>query len=103
MVAAKPSESEAWYQSLFAAHPDALFILDEQGRILDANPAAVECYGYAREELLGMSAGRLYASDLQHKAGENLKRAMEGPVRFESRHERRGGSEFHVEISARPA
>jgi len=102
MVAAKPSESEAWYQSLFAAHPDALFILDEQGRILDANPAAVECYGYAREELLGMSAGQLCTRDLRGKADKNLKYALEGPAQFETRHERRDGSEFPAEISARP-
>jgi hypothetical protein len=45
--------SEERYRSLFAnSHAVMLLVSPEDGRILDANPAAVRYYGYTRDELL---------------------------------------------------
>lgn len=53
-------ESEGKYRSLFDSGPDPIFVVDcERGTILDANPRAVEQYGYAREELVGLSFEKL--------------------------------------------
>jgi PAS domain S-box-containing protein len=49
-------ESEEKYRSLFDSGPDPVFVVDcEDFRIADANPRAVELYGYSKEELIGMS------------------------------------------------
>ena len=52
-------ESEERYRTLFEAESNAIFLVDEDsGEIVDANPAAVRLYGYSREELSRMKAGR---------------------------------------------
>ena len=70
------------------------------GRILDANEAAVTAYGYSREELL-----RLTIFDLREKASrEEMQRQLEiafaEGVLFEIRHFRKDGSSFMVEVSS---
>ena len=49
-------EWEAQYRSIFESTSDALLILDQDGRIIEANPAACRLYGYSRGELIGLSA-----------------------------------------------
>jgi len=49
-------ESEEKYRSLFDSGPDPIFVVDcSTFEILDANPRAVEVYGYPKSELLGKS------------------------------------------------
>jgi PAS domain S-box-containing protein len=49
-------ESEQRYRSLFENRHTAMWIVDPATcRILDANPAACEYYGYSKEELTGMT------------------------------------------------
>lgn len=48
-------ESEKKYRLLFDSGPDPIFVATHPGlTIIDANPRAVEVYGYRREELIGM-------------------------------------------------
>ncbi|MCU0562152.1 MAG: PAS domain S-box protein, partial [Desulfobacterales bacterium] len=47
-------ESEKKYRSLFDSGPDPIFVINHQTfDIIDANPRAVEVYGFSREELIG--------------------------------------------------
>jgi PAS domain S-box-containing protein len=49
-------ERELRYRTLFEAHPQPLWVFDlETLRFLDVNDAAVERYGYSREEFLTMT------------------------------------------------
>jgi len=49
-------ESEEKYRSLFDSGPDPVFVVNcADFRIADANPRAVELYGYEKDELVGMS------------------------------------------------
>ncbi|MDR3640825.1 MAG: ATP-binding protein [Humidesulfovibrio sp.] len=49
-------ESEEKYRSLFDSGPDPVFVVDcANSRIVDANPRALELYGYEKDELIGMS------------------------------------------------
>lgn len=54
--------AEARYRVLFEQKLDAVFVLDEAGRYLDANEAACAMTGYSREELLSMTAHDLVDS-----------------------------------------
>jgi len=47
-------EGEERYQILFKAAPDAIVLIDEEGRFVDANPAACALTGYALDELRAM-------------------------------------------------
>jgi PAS domain S-box-containing protein len=53
------SESREWLRALFENALDAILVLDDTGRLVDANPAAVGLLGYAREELLALTAGEI--------------------------------------------
>ena len=45
-------ESEEKYRSLFDESIDAIYITSREGKFLDVNQAALELFGYAREELI---------------------------------------------------
>jgi two-component system, cell cycle sensor histidine kinase and response regulator CckA len=53
-------ESEERYRKLFAATPDAVVVFDKRThRIEELNPAALQLYGYGRNDLLGQSIAEL--------------------------------------------
>jgi PAS domain S-box-containing protein len=55
--------SEEQYRSIFNTSVDGMVMLDEQGRIVDANPAYVAMFGYEREAMLGMHPLDLLAGE----------------------------------------
>jgi PAS domain S-box-containing protein len=50
------SESRRWLGALFDNALDAILVIDDEGRYVDANPAATALLGYSREELLSLTA-----------------------------------------------
>jgi len=95
-------EAEARYRTLFNVSPDAIFVIDSERRILDANDTAERRYGYRREELLAMRVDDLAVSKLKSLAPERVRQAMAAGVQFAWQHRRSDGSELPVEISASP-
>jgi len=81
---------------------DIIFLLDEQGQILEANAQAVTCYGYEAHEFVGMNVLDLRIPD-ERAAGQELyvRTKRLGSLRFESIHQRKDGRCFPVEVSAR--
>ena len=49
------------YRMVFEESRDAICITSRDGRIIDCNNAAVDLFGYAKDELLRMNASILYA------------------------------------------
>ncbi|NTU82034.1 MAG: response regulator [Chloroflexales bacterium] len=73
------------------------------GRIIEANRAAVAAYGYDREALLNRNILDLQVTGY---AGEIVEQLRRGPVEglvFEEAHRRSDGSTFPVEVTARSA
>jgi PAS domain S-box-containing protein len=98
-------ESEARFRT-FADHAaDAFFVHDneDQGRLLDVNRRACESLGYTREELIGKTA-MLFDNWLRPDQLMGIaERVIAGEeLAFETRHVRKNGSEFPVEIHIRP-
>lgn len=82
---------------------DALFVHDARdGRVVDVSPRACELLGYAPAELIGAHPS-LFDPDVTNDAlAELMRRLAAGEtVTFESRHRRRDGSVFPVEIRIR--
>jgi diguanylate cyclase (GGDEF)-like protein/PAS domain S-box-containing protein len=52
--------SEDKYRTLFEESRDAIYITGVDGRFLDVNPAALELFGFEREEMLRRNARELY-------------------------------------------
>ncbi len=90
------------YRAIFEANPDAVFILDSSGMILNANLSAVQRYGYSLEELRQMNAADLAAPDLRNKVLPQIRKSLEFAEKFEWRHQLKDGSELPVEIFSSP-
>ena len=93
-------ESEERYRTLFEESRDAVFMSALDGRLVDANQAAVELFGRSREELLAANLWELYhdASD-RERFRDEIFRA--GFVReYELRVRRADATPVHCLLSA---
>ncbi len=54
-------ETEAQYRLLFEQSWDAIYITARDGQVVDANGAALELFGYARQDFLDLNARELFA------------------------------------------
>jgi PAS domain S-box-containing protein len=63
-------ESEKKYSSYIESAPNAVFVIDKNGRYLDANKTATLMTGYSREELLKMNWMDLTADESKDHASE---------------------------------
>jgi len=55
-------ESEERYRTFFEESRDAIFIVDRDGRIIDANQAGLDLMGYIKEEMLDLNVLEFYAN-----------------------------------------
>jgi PAS domain S-box-containing protein len=90
------------YESLFRHGNDALLLLDDELRVLDANDRALAIYGHTLDELRTMTVRDLRAPATRAGIDDDLRGIFEqGGAVFETLHQRRDGSAFEVEVSAR--
>jgi len=78
----------------------ALFIRRGDGRILEANDAAVRTYGYSHDELLGMTIYDLRTPDCAAPAPAQMEEADTHGILFETVHRTKEGRAFPVEVSS---
>lgn len=100
---AKLRETEANYRDLFNAEPDAIIITEVENKtIIDANPSALNLYGYRYEEMCGLSALSLSAEPHESERHINAvaKELVGGPISSLAYrlHKRANGTVFPVEI-----
>ncbi len=93
-------ESEERYRSMMEQAADAVFMHDENGRILDVNRKACQTLGYSREELLSKSIGDIDPGAIQTGKHELWGKVLAGEqFTFESRQTRKDGSTVLVEVT----
>jgi len=66
------SSGQIDYRSVFERAPDAILVVDRDGRYVDANQAAEELTGYTREEILARHVGDLTVPDQQSVSTEQF-------------------------------
>jgi len=81
---------------------DIVLVVSPDGRILDANHAALSAYGYPRAELLQMGLGDLRASEDQDGIAAELADAASTGEHFEVSHWRADGTIFPVDVQLTP-
>jgi PAS domain S-box-containing protein len=89
------AQSERNFRQIFEATQDAILVFGAgHGRILEANRAACDLYGYSRDELLAMEASELFdhAADLAVASEQGAS----GPFR----HRRKDGATIDVECGS---
>jgi diguanylate cyclase (GGDEF)-like protein/PAS domain S-box-containing protein len=98
--------SEERYRLLFDASPQAMWVFDADTlRFLAVNDAAVERYGYSREEFLRMTIHDIRGVDDAPKADDRLARLAEGSdsaLPNVWRHRRANGDIIDVEVTSHP-
>jgi PAS domain S-box-containing protein len=99
----KKSEELLRRYALLAKHGRdiILFMRRDDGRILEANAAAIKAYGYGYENLLTMTIHDLRAPDTRMLTIGQMAEAENGGILFETVHRRSDGSVFPVEVSSR--
>jgi len=80
-----------------------LFMRRDDGRILEANAAALSSYGYSRDEMLLLSISELRGLDTAPLTEQQMAIADERGILFETIHRCKDGSTFPVEVSSRGA
>ncbi|MDP1633522.1 MAG: EAL domain-containing protein, partial [Gallionellaceae bacterium] len=83
---------------------DGIHILDINGNVIEASDSFCSMLGYSRDEMIGMHVSRWDANFDPAMLARMLDRQLGAKTRseFESRHRRKDGSVFDVEISGFP-
>ncbi|MBN2034003.1 MAG: PAS domain S-box protein [Deltaproteobacteria bacterium] len=92
-------ESEALFRNLFEHHAAVKLIIDvANGNIIDANAAAVEFYGWTREQLRQMKIQDINTLSPEEVEQEMKKAIARERIHFEFRHRRADGSIRDVDV-----
>lgn len=95
-------ESEARYRQMFVNAPQPMWVGDrETRRFIDVNLAAIERYGYSREEFLSMQLVDIRAPEFRDAPLESLAAGPDAARlrSYQRRHVRKDGSLVHVNIA----
>ena len=92
--------SEERNRSVLRGAMDGFWRVDLQGHLLEVNQAYCQVSGYSERELLSKSITDLEAVERREHTLTHIEKVMTlGEDRFETRHLRKDGSSFEVEIS----
>jgi PAS domain S-box-containing protein len=96
---ARLRESEQRFRTFVDHAVDAFFLFDDRNVVLDLNRQACQSLGYTRDELLGMTPID-FDPDITPARLEELNRKIDDGhlMAFESRHRRKDGTVFPVEV-----
>ena len=91
--------SEARFRTFVDRAADAFFLMDDTLTVIDVNRQACEGLGYARDELIGMHPRDFDVALEEASLSALAERTGAGEtVTFETRHRRRDGTVFPVEV-----
>ncbi|AFM41579.1 PAS domain S-box [Desulfosporosinus acidiphilus SJ4] len=89
-----------FFESIFKHSRDIVLLINSNGNIIKANIAAAKAYGYNLQELYNMKIYSLRAPKTKDSVYQQLQEAFDIGISFETRHVRKNGEEFPVEVSA---
>ena len=71
-------ESEKRFKDLFKSSPNAIFVKDLKGNVLDVNPAACRLHRINRDDLIGMNDSQLLSTKNNHEIFQNYRKLFNG-------------------------
>ena len=96
----KIEASEKKFKSILKTAMDGYWLTDAEGRLLEVNDAYCQMSGYSEAELLTMNIADLEAHEDAAAVAAHMKKVIRQRTdRFESRHRRKNGTLFDVEVS----
>ena len=97
-------QAEEQYRVILQSAIDGFWIADQTGHLVEVNDAYCRMSGYSREELRRMRISDLDADESPEHVARRIEEIRKlGHARFESRHRRKDGEIFAVEISVQYA
>jgi len=88
------------HRAILQTAMDGFWLVDIQGHLLEVNETYCRMSGYSAQELLAMRIPDLEAAEARDETAAHIQAVMaQGEDRFESRHRRKDGSTFDVEVS----
>jgi PAS domain S-box-containing protein len=92
--------SNMQHHAILQTAMDGFWLADLKGNLVEVNETYCRMSGYSEQELLNMHISDLEAIESWEEVTEHIKRiAEQGESRFESRHRRKNGSLWDVEVS----
>jgi len=95
------AEASARYELITRYARDPLLLLDSDGRIMEANQAAEQLYGYSHDELRQLRIHDLRCQEESAIIDAQMQQAKADGILFETLHLRKDGSQAPVEVSSR--
>jgi diguanylate cyclase (GGDEF)-like protein/PAS domain S-box-containing protein len=96
----KAEEIQTRHQLIFEKARDAILMVRLDGRIIDVNLAAINAYGYSRDEFLTLTVHDLRIPEEIDQVDAQMEQANSRGILFETLHRRRDGSYFPVEVNS---
>ena len=91
--------SEERHRTILQTAMDGFWLVNGQGRLLEVNETYCRMSGYSKQELLTMHITGLETKEAADETAVHMKEIVaKGEDRFESRHHRKDGSIFDVEV-----
>jgi len=88
------------YRMVLQTAMDGFWLVDLQGRLMEVNDTYCGMSGYSEQELLTMHVPDVEVTESSADTAGHIQRVItQGEDRFESRHRRKDGSLFDVEVS----
>jgi len=98
-IETKLQKSENWHRALVQTAMDGFWLVDTQEHLLEVNETYCRMSGYSEQELVGMPLSNIEAIEADDEISSHIEKIIaQGGDRFESRHRRKDGSVFDVEI-----
>jgi diguanylate cyclase (GGDEF)-like protein/PAS domain S-box-containing protein len=89
-----------FYKKIVEQARDIILVVRKDGRIINANQAAVAAYGYSLEDLGNLRVHDLRAPETREAIDGQLKIAQQNGSLFRTLHKHRSGETFPVEVSS---
>ncbi len=99
-LAAELTRSEQKYRALFENSLDAIFIVGRDGRVINANQAAVNLFGYTHEEIGHLDIGQAFVNPDDRNAFLRIMKREGGVRNYEVKLRRRDGSTMECLLTA---
>src|SRR5512132_4348930 len=94
--------SEEFFENIFLQAGDGIFLIDDQGKMLEMNPRGCEILGYTKQELQGQRVFDFQPPDeIEHITKKLAELTIAKPVTTESVFIRKDGSRISVEITGK--
>lgn len=102
VISDKLSETEAMYKSIMNASPDAITVIDSEGKIVMASPSAKNIFGIRGKEIIGRPVTDFISKNNHGKLELNINRIVKGekvgPSEYEALHS--DGHIFSIEVNS---